>query len=302
MPMDQISFTRLHADLALRIIDLITTGAFGPTNRLAESVLAARLQVSRTPVRAALRLLATYGVTKATARGFAVADSITSTIPDAIKALQAEPNSADDVGRLALAIAADRKTGALPSELSEAELMRRYHVARPLMKHLLNQLVELGVAERKPGHGWLFLPYYENKAAFQESYRWRQIVEPAALLEPGYRVDAAWIETTRQKHEQVLQNPWYETASISFFSMNAAFHEGLCAGAGNRFILAAMQQQTQLRRLANYNWTYGLERVQQSCREHLEILSCVEAADMEQAALLLRQHLGAASHVGQSSR
>lgn len=299
MTMKQISFTRLHTNLALQVIDLITAGAFAPADRLAESALAVRLQVSRTPIRAALHLLATKGITKATPRGFIVAKDVATATAAAIKALDVGPDNTD-VARLTLAIAADRKAGALPSDLSEAELIRRYHVARPLMKHLLNQLVELGVAERKPGHGWLFLPDYEDKAAFRESYRWRQIVEPAALLEPGYRVEHGWIETTRQKHEKVLEEPWHETAAISFFSMNAAFHEGLCAGAGNRFILLAMQQQTRLRRLANYNWTYGIERVQQSCREHLAILACVEAADMEQAALLLRQHLGDASHVKRS--
>jgi DNA-binding GntR family transcriptional regulator len=292
--MDQISSARLRADLAIRIIDLIETGAFAPGDRLTETGLAARLQVSRTPVRGALTLLAAHRVVEAGARGFVVAAGASAATRAAAPSFSARPGMTN-AERLAIAIAADRRTGVLPSEVSEAELMRRYDVPRAVMKHLMGQLATLGVAERKRGHGWLLLPGYEE--ARGESYRWRLMVEPAALLEPAYTFNAEWAAEMRDRHEQFLRDPWHDHAAIRFFALNSAFHEGLCAGAGNRFIDMAMQQQTQLRRLGNYNWVYGVARVHQSCQEHLAILDQLLAGDHDRAAALLRRHIERAMQV-----
>jgi DNA-binding GntR family transcriptional regulator len=73
--------------------------------------------------------------------------------------------------------------------------------------------------------------------------------------------------------------------------MNAAFHEGIAAGSGNRYILAAIRRQTELRRFSNYDWLYGTERVAVNCREHLAILDRLAENDREIAALLLRRHI-----------
>ena len=85
--------------------------------------------------------------------------------------------------------------------------------------------------------------------------------------------------------------PWSETASIALYEMNAAFHEGLAAASGNRFLLVGVQQQNRLRRFANYDWTFGYQRVVVNCREHLAILDRLEAGERAEAATLLRRHL-----------
>ena len=46
---------------------------------------------------------------------------------------------------------------------------------------------------------------------------------------------------------------------------------------------------------ANYDWTFGRERVVVSCREHLEILDHLER---EAAAAAMRRHLDAAARFG----
>ncbi|MFN7001362.1 MAG: FCD domain-containing protein, partial [Elioraea tepidiphila] len=89
----------------------------------------------------------------------------------------------------------------------------------------------------------------------------------------------------------MLAAPWRDELAIALFEMNARFHEGLVAGAGNRFLLAAVQQQNRLRRFSNYDWGYGPARVVQSCTEHLEILDRLEQGEAELASLLLRRHL-----------
>ena len=118
------------------------------------------------------------------------------------------------------------------------------------------RLGEVAAVQRKPGHGWRFLPTISDPEGRGESYRFRQIIEPAALMEPGYRLSPGWIEDMRGKHEEMLATPWSETTSIALYEMNAQFHEGVVAGARNRYLLVAIQQQNRLRRFANYDWTH----------------------------------------------
>jgi DNA-binding GntR family transcriptional regulator len=89
----------------------------------------------------------------------------------------------------------------------------------------------------------------------------------------------------------MLDTPWSQTKSIALYEMNAAFHEGLVAASQNRYLLVAIQQQNRLRSFANYDWTFGYERVVVNCREHLAILDRLEAGDREAAANLMRLHL-----------
>jgi DNA-binding GntR family transcriptional regulator len=204
---------------------------------------------------------------------------------------RSRPTHAD---RLFLAIARDRRAGKLAEDVSEGDLMRRYDVTRATVQQVLVRLSEVAAVQRKPGHGWRFLPTISDPEARAESYRFRQIIEPAALLEPGYRLAPGWIDEMRHKHRDMLATPWRETTSIALYEMNAQFHEGLAAGSHNRFLLVAIQQQNRLRRFANYDWTFGHDRVVVSCREHLEILDRIEAGDQQAAAALMRQHLDAA--------
>jgi GntR family transcriptional regulator, vanillate catabolism transcriptional regulator len=73
-------------EIVLTLRELIATGAFAPGQRLAESPVAARLGVSRTPVRRALALLAGEGLlAPAGARGYLVRSFSFKDIIDAIE-------------------------------------------------------------------------------------------------------------------------------------------------------------------------------------------------------------------------
>ena len=95
----------------------------------------------------------------------------------------------------------------------------------------------------------------------------------------------------RARHHAMLKQRWTEASAVQLFEMNAAFHEGLAAASGNRFLLRAMQQQNRMRRFLNYEWGHGRERMVVSCTEHLEILDRLDAGDREVAAVLLHRHL-----------
>ncbi|MFP3700322.1 FCD domain-containing protein, partial [Burkholderia sp. SIMBA_013] len=100
--------------------------------------------------------------------------------------------------------------------------------------------------------GWQFAPSLENREALDESYRFRMTIECAGLLEPTFRLDRNALERMRAAHEALIQRDDAGISAAEFFGLNAAFHEMLARCSGNRYILQAVQQQNQLRRLEEH--------------------------------------------------
>jgi DNA-binding GntR family transcriptional regulator len=284
----------LQRNIAAQIVQLLQRQNAAPGSGLTELGLAQQLGVSRTPVRAALRLLESEGLVTRDDQP-AQGKRGTWRVGQNAATSTLGPPPVPDTERLFIAIARDRIAGVLPGDVSEADLLRRYDVSRPTVLSVMTRLAEVGQVERKTGHGWTFAPATLDAQTQDESYRFRLVVEPAALLEPGYRLDPAWAADMRARHRQMLDEPWHDTAAVALFDLNAAFHEGLAAGSGNRFLQRAVAQQNRLRRFVNVDWQHGPARVRVSCIEHLGILDQLEAGHVEVAAALLRQHLQRAS-------
>lgn len=279
--------TRLQQEIAERILQLVRDDALAAGAWLNENATAKRLGVSRTPVRAALDHLAEQGVVRRHLnKGIELIQ-----LPAANES--ARPPETLDLAMVRLA--RERENGLLPDEVSELEVMRRYELGRPEAQKLLARLADLDMVERKPGYGWRFLHEPRDKRLRDESYRFRLVIEPMCMLEPGFRLEPVWISEMRMRHLEYLQSPWRESSSIAFFEMNAAFHEGLAAATGNRYFHSAVRRQNQLRRLSNYDWGLGFARVQVNCTEHLAMLDHLEAGENEVASALMRSHLSRAS-------
>ncbi len=274
--------TALQRRLARSIADILRSDGLTPGAPVNQMALAARLGVSRSPVRAAMQLLGRAGVVRLDGRGAQLAD------PHVRLPFDDETDPRD---MLLAVIARSRQDGDLPDSVTEADLMRRFGAARTEVAAALRQLAELGVAERKAGFGWRFLAGAEGSADRAASYRFRLLLEPAALLEPDFHADPEWLSDMRKAHQRYLARRWRAADAIDFFEMNAAFHLGLVAFSGNRFLIQATEQQNALRRLRNYSWRLGEERVQVSCAEHLAILDAVAAGDLPLAAERMRRHL-----------
>lgn len=286
--------SRLQQEIAGRILQLVRDDALDAGAWLNENATARRLGVSRTPVRAALDHLAEQGIVRRHLnKGIEILK-----LPAASDG--ALPPEAIDFAMVKLAH--ERENGLLPDEVSELEVMRRYELGRPEAQKLLARLADLDMVERKPGYGWRFLHEPRDKRLRDESYRFRMVIEPMCMLEPGFRLEPGWIAEMRARHVEALDRPWRESSSIAFYEMNAAFHEGLAAATGNRYFHSAVRRQNQLRRLSNYDWGLGFERVQVNCTEHLAMLSHLEAGENEVASALMRSHLLRASKLRLGTR
>ena len=127
-----MTLTPLVRQVAAQIIDYINSLEKPAGATLSERYLAARLRVSRGPVRKALQWLYQQEIVVPGAQGgFAAKGLIANQIdPDPA----ASQTAAEELYQK---IAAARLTGELNGRISENELLRRYQVSRPLLTRVL---------------------------------------------------------------------------------------------------------------------------------------------------------------------
>lgn len=285
--------SRLQSDLAARILRLLKEQGAGPGHHLVELDLCRQFDVSRTPVRGALKLLAEQGAVEARAnRGYV----LTAPVTEAPEVEFVNPEDEED-RQLFIAIAKARNSGALPDQCSQQEIVRLFGAKLATVVRVLRQLADLGLVERKPGNGWSFaLPINSGRARI-DSYAFRSIVEPAGLIEPTFELDREWLERSRERHLAFRKRRWRDTMAVELFEINTDFHEGLARCSGNQYILDAVQRQNQLRSFLNIDWVNGAERVIDSIDEHVEIMDAIAAGRNRRAHDLMKLHLDSARDV-----
>jgi DNA-binding GntR family transcriptional regulator len=256
-----------------------------PGERLVELQLAKRFHVSRSPVRAGLALLESMGVVALEPnRGYVVGRAPAAS-RDALARLERDEDAPY------MRIAAERVAGLLPGEFTEADLMRRYGISRAQLNAMLDRMAREGWVERKSGYGWRFLPVLQSAEAHAQSYRFRMAVEPASLLEPGFRVDAEAFARLRAEQKALIAGRIREVGPAELFEIGSRFHETLAGCSGNPFFLEALRRVDKLRRLIEYRAMEDPARFVKQAAEHLDLLDLIEAGRREEAAVLLRRHL-----------
>ncbi|MCC6532308.1 MAG: GntR family transcriptional regulator [Burkholderiales bacterium] len=275
--------------LAIRLAAQILTHArrqgLSAGAHVTEQSLADAFRVSRSPIRAALALLARQGVlVKQTNRGYFL-----KALPEAKRAEPVAPTSESD--ERYLRIADDRLAGRVDDHVTETQLMQRYGMGRREVQRILHRMEREGWAERKAGHGWRFAALADNVDAHAEGYRFRMLLEPAALLEPGFRVVAPELERVRRDQQMLLDGGIHRLSRATLFEIGSDFHETIMAFSGNRFILEAIRRVNATRRLLEYRAKYDRERLAGQCREHLQLIELLRRGAREEAARFLRKHL-----------
>lgn len=274
-----------HIALAQRILDVARQRGFHAGDRLPEQALAALCNVSRTPVRAALRLLEEQGIAeRETGAGYRLrADPSAQPVPNGLPAAEE-----DD---LAGAILRDRVARRLDGMVTVGALMRRYSCGRRTVLNALKKLADDNIVVRAPGQAWLFRPSPDSAEALAESYDFRLLMEPAAILAPGFRLDRRLASELRRGMEALLARPDSDFAAAEFQRLDAEFHGLVAEGCGNRFVADALGLHIRLRHAHSAYASVNVYRLRQSLREHLGILDQLEAGQHEIAAELMKVHL-----------
>lgn len=256
-----------------------------PGTRLSERQLAAHFRVSRTPVREALRHLSDRAlVGKGAGGGYAVGAADAWTEPP-------EPAAATDEEAAYLRIAEDRLAGALPDRLSESELVRRYGLSRAFLNRLVQRMMHEGWLERLPGYGWAFTPVLNSAESYREAYRYRIVVEPAAILEPGFRADEAALLRCRAHQVALLEGESRNASPPVLFDANTVLHETIVGCANNFFMLDGLRRLNRIRRLMEYGKPIDREATARRAREHVDLIDLLLSGQLDAASDYMRFHL-----------
>lgn len=282
---------RIHLDTARHVLDMVVREGLKSGDHLSEQLVADRAGISRTPARAALRVLEQAGIVERKAnRGYFLRESTFEAL-----SLMELPRPDDEA--LYLQIARDWFEGRLPETVTESDLRRRFEAGRAVLGRTLMRLAEDNVVVRAPSRGWTFLPTLNTEHAHDASYRFRQCIEPAAILEPTFALDDQAAELCRMRHDRVLAHRFEEVAMSAIFDIDAQFHDLIARSSGNPFFTAAIERQNRLRRLVEYFAPSERSRLQASCAEHLEILDLLVQGCRTAAAERMKDHLEQSSRI-----
>jgi DNA-binding GntR family transcriptional regulator len=278
----------LHIPNLAREISLhIRTTGMEPGTRLPERKLAEHFRVSRTPVTRALRLLADMKIVAASASGGYVVGSEAQSLP--VESLDEATLSDDE--NLYLQLADDHANNRLSGRMTENELMRRYSVSRGILTRVLRRASLEGWAERLPGHGWALVPLLTPELTYEQSSRYRIIIEPAAILEPTFMLDRAALEACRAQQIAVFENVNHTPSPAEVFEIGSRFHEVVLRCSKNQFLINGLAQVNRLRRLTEYTRTFASSNWRARCREHAHIAELLLQGDRVAASEALRRHL-----------
>ncbi|WP_017593926.1 GntR family transcriptional regulator [Nocardiopsis potens] len=274
--------------LTARIGRLVRDEGLAEGAHLTEQWIADRLQVSRSPVRRALALLEEVGVVQRIPnRGYFLKRAGDDLEPVAGR-IDGESDGEEDAY---FRLVDELMRGGLAAEFSVAEAARRLGAPVREVQRALARLEGEDLVRRRLGRGWEFQGALSTVQGHDHSYRFRMIVEPAALLEPGFAVDAEAFALHRERQEALLRGGALSASRGGLFQAGADFHEMLVGCAGNPVLLDAVRRQNRVRRLIEYRHQHDRARTIGQAREHLLLLDLLEQGRTEEASGALRAHL-----------
>ncbi|MBY5770773.1 GntR family transcriptional regulator [Rhizobium leguminosarum] len=280
----------LALNIANEITLLVTSGEIAAGEHLRAQHLADRFGVSRQPVRDAFQILSEQGLVELKEnRGFFVKDSaggVVEPVSDEAKPFEV----ANDYQRLA----EDWLTDKIPAEVTEQMLRERYDLTKAQLNDILMRAAREGWAERKQGYGWRFLPVAKTAEAFEQIYRFRMLIEPAAMLEPEFRLDRTILDEQRRIQMRMLDTDIERLPAERLLHNGALFHEELIKMSNNPFFHLSLVRLNRMRRLLEYRSRVDRNRTVRQCQEHIAILDLLQQGEIVEASFAMRRHLGGA--------
>jgi DNA-binding GntR family transcriptional regulator len=269
----------------------IALGEIAAGSHLRAQQVADRFGVSRSPVREALIALEEQGyLANHQNRGFFVREREVEVPSGEVGADDAPFDPPNDYQR----IADDWLSNQLPADITEQMLRERYDLTRAQLSEILMRAVREGWAERKQGYGWRFLPVAKTATAFEQIYRFRLQIEPAALLEPTFEHSPKTLQRLRAKQERLLDSGIEKWPGEQLLEYGSNFHEEIIKLSGNPFFYHAFVRVNRMRRLMEYRTRVDRKRLYKQCTQHLQIIEALEKGAVVEASYLMRRHLGGA--------
>jgi len=286
----QFGTMRTEQTIVTKILELIQAEDMSVGSHLPAQLLADRLRVSRSPINEALALLTEKGILKRELnRGYFLATPVELPTKDLVQKLGIDETNI--VADVYFRIADDLLRGLLPTEFKETEIKQRYGLTPAQLNSVMARISSEGWAEKKPGYGWSFSSMLTTADSLLQSYRLRLALEPAALLEPGYRLAPDVIERCRTAERHLLQGGIETDSADNLHDRGVRFHESLVEGSGNPFFIDTIRRVNRVRRLLSYRSMQERSRYREHCEQHLYLLDLLERGRNDEAAQAMRVHL-----------
>jgi len=272
-----------HADLAQKILDVARERGLQPGDRLAEQALASACNVSRTPIRKALQVLAEHDMVRTESDG----GYVLAKEPAGFELME---ESGED-GEIYASILRDLSAGRIGDSQTVASLQRRYSASRTAVQNALIKLSDNNLAERAPGQQWLLKQYGMSADAVARSFEFRLACEPLALSLPGFKRDSGALLRLRQVMEQ-LRLMGEQAFDVKLFErIDFEFHTLIARNCGNPFLGESLASHHRQRRTSLPVTHVNAFRLVQSNNEHIQIVEQIERGQYDLAADLMRVHL-----------
>ncbi len=283
-------FMSTDKNIPTQVLNLIRQEGLEIGAHLPAQWLADQLKVSRTPINDALAFLHEKGILQREKnRGYFIAKAVDAGDPAVQKKLGL--TQTDSTSQAYFAMADDLLKGELPETVSEVLLRNRYELTAAQLQAVLHRIAQEGWAQKKPGYGWEFSAMLTTPDSLLQSYRLRMALEPAALLEPGYRLDPKVIEQCRAAEQHLLDGGIETDTPDQLHERGVRFHESLIEASGNPFFIDTIRRVNRVRRLISYRSMQDRQRYKEHCKQHLQLLDLLEAGRNQEAADIMREHL-----------
>lgn len=275
-----------YVRLAEKVLDAALDSGLRRGDRLAEQAMARSCGVSRTPIRAALKMLQEQGLVTRSPEGGAILACDPET---GISRLSSDHRAPDD--RLGERIIRDRAARRLGRAVTITDLIRRYDAPRSAVQNALDALRDQGVVQKAEGQSWTFTRLPNDGSARKASFEFRLVLEPQAILSDGFRLDPKRAAAVRSQTETLLARGENTMTAAEFRAADLYFHKLIARSAGNPFMSEALLAHHGLRQLSSDMPDLNDFRMRQALEEHLRILAHLEQEQFELAADLMRVHL-----------
>lgn len=172
--------------------------------------------------------------------------------------------------------------------IDEQALAETYHISRTPLREALKVLASEGLVTLKPRRGCYVTEISERD--LDEIFPILAMLEGRCSYESTVKIDANSLKKLESMH---LELEAYATQGNieGFFEVNQAFHRALQELAGNRWLTHIIEDLRKVLKLARHQSLLRDGRLQQSLKEHREIMEAIRAGKAERAEILMRQHL-----------
>ncbi|SCB29104.1 GntR family transcriptional regulator [Rhizobium hainanense] len=209
---------------------------------------------------------------------------------NSLEAEAAAPSHEGETPDVTELILQDILAGRLPpgTWLKQIDLERRYNCTRPQVRRALDRLVQKRLVEHIPNRGYHV--HEQDGRRAQEVSDIRVILEVAIsdrIVANAGDADIANLRMLASRFDDLVLNG----TMLELYEANLAFHRYLLELAGNQELVELITEIRQRTSSAPVSQWRTRARIEQSGREHQQMIDAIEKRDVDVLKELTRRHI-----------